>query len=254
MNKQIVKKQFNSQANNFSNWSITKNNEYMRRYFDFVGISENDEVLDVACGSGDFAVYTAKRARRVCGVDISDGMIKIAEKQARLNNLGNIDFVCHDVEHLPHESNSFTVVVCKSAFHHMKNYDNVFKEMIRCCRNSGRLSIQDIVTYDNQKVNSFFERLEKKIDISHHSALSQEACFRMFDQNNIEVIRSFGLEVELNFNEYLNHAYQSKENKERIDDLLDYGLKDAEIAQFFIMKNNALFFKRKVFLILGQKG
>jgi len=250
----IVKKQFNAQAKNFHNWSITKNTEYMQRYVDFVGISETDEVLDVACGSGDFAVFMAKRAARVHGVDISDGMIQIAKKQARINSLGNIDFVCHDVEHLPHESNSFTVVVCKSAFHHMKNYDNVFKEMIRCCRNSGRLSIQDIVTYDSQKVNSFFERLEKKIDISHHSALSQEACFQMFDQNNIEIIRSVSLEVELNFNEYLNHAYQSKENKEKIDDLLDYGLKDAEISQFFLMKNNALFFKRKVFLILGQKS
>ena len=209
----IVKKQFNAQAKNFHNWSITKNTEYMQRYVDFVGISETDEVLDVACGSGDFAVFMAKRAARVHGVDISDGMIQIAKKQARINSLGNIDFVCHDVEHLPHESNSFTVVVCKSAFHHMKNYDNVFKEMIRCCRNSGRLSIQDIVTYDSQKVNSFVERLEKKIDISHHSALSQEACFQMFDQNNFEIIRSISLEVELNFNEYLNHAYQSKESK-----------------------------------------
>jgi len=106
----------------------------MRRYFDFVGISENDKVLDVACGSGDFSVFIAKRVKRVCGVDISGGMIKIAKKQARINNLDNIHFECHDVEHLPHESHSFTVVVCKSAFHHMKNYDNVFKEMIRCCR------------------------------------------------------------------------------------------------------------------------
>ena len=226
----------------------------MRRYFDFVGISENDKVLDVACGSGDFSVFIAKRVKRVCGVDISGGMIKIAKKQARINNLDNILFECHDVEHLPHESHSFTVVVCKSAFHHMKNYDNVFKEMIRCCRKNGRLSIQDIVTYDNQKVNSFFERLEKKIDISHNSSLSQEACFQLFDQNDIEIIRSFSLEVELNFNEYLNHAYQSKESKERIDDLLDYGLSDAEISQFFLMKNNELFFKRKVFLILGRRS
>lgn len=30
----IVKKQFNSQAKNFHNWSITKNMEYMQRYKD----------------------------------------------------------------------------------------------------------------------------------------------------------------------------------------------------------------------------
>jgi len=34
---------------------------------------------------------------------------------------------------------------------------------------------------------------------------------------------------------------------------LEYGLEDKEISEFFIMKKEELFFKRKVFLILGQK-
>ena len=251
--KKIIKAQFNRQSRRFSEWPVTRNQEYMQRYFDFIGISGDDVVLDVACGTGDFSVFTAKRVKRVHGIDISKGMINIALKQAKANSLSNIHFVCHDVEHLPCESNSFTVVVCKSAFHHMKNHGNVFREMIRCCRKGGLLSIQDIVSYDNRKINDFFERIEKQIDVSHNASLSKDMYFRMYNQNNIEIIQSFDVDVELNFSEYLGHAHQSKNSIKRINGLLEYGLEDEEISEFFIMNNEELFFKRKVFLILGQK-
>ena len=48
----------------------------MRKYFDFVGISENDEVLDVACGSGDFSVVYSKKSQACLWGDILDGMIE----------------------------------------------------------------------------------------------------------------------------------------------------------------------------------
>lgn len=251
--KKIIKAQFNRQSRRFSEWPVTRNQEYMQRYFDFIGISADDVVLDVACGTGEFSVFTAKKAKRVHGIDISKGMINIAVKQAKANCLSNTKFICHDVEHLPCESNSFTVVVCKSAFHHMKNHGNVFREMIRCCRKGGRLSIQDIVSYDNRKINDFFEKIEKQIDISHNASLSKDMYLRMYSRNDIEIIRSFDVDVELNFSEYLGHAHQSKSSIKRINDLLEYGLEDEEISEFFIMKKEELFFKRKVFLILGQK-
>jgi ubiquinone/menaquinone biosynthesis C-methylase UbiE len=248
----LVKKQFNVQAENFNDWPVTKNREYMQRYADFIDLSKTDTVLDVACGTGDFAIFLAGRTARVQGIDISDGMIQIAEKQVRNDHLNNIDFICHDVEHLPCETDSFSVVVCKSAFHHMKNFAGVFTEMIRCCHPRGRLTIQDIAAYDNPKVNDFFERLEKEIDISHHAALSQTDFFQLFEQNNIEIFRSFTVEIELDFNAYLGHAHQSRAQRACIDTLVGEGLGDAEISRYFLTKNDALFFKRKVLLILGR--
>jgi ubiquinone/menaquinone biosynthesis C-methylase UbiE len=206
----IVKQQFNSQADNFHSWAVTKNTQYMQRYADFINISKTDSILDVACGSGDFAVFMADKAMRVHGVDISEGMIEIAKKQARANHLNNIDFECHDVEYLPCRGHSFSVVLCKSAFHHMKNYTRIFKEMTRCCHPDGRLSVQDITTYDNRKVNDYFEKFEKEVDISHHATLSKADCFQLFDQNNMDIIRSLVVEIELNFNDYLSHAHQTK--------------------------------------------
>lgn len=169
--KEIVKRQFDMQARNFSNWSVTRNEAYMQAYFEFIDLHTGDELLDVACGTGEFSVFCARRIKRVHGIDISEGMIELARKLAQTSGLANVAFECHDVEHIPCADNSFSVVQCRSAFHHMENYSQVFKEMLRCCEPGGRVAVQDIMAYNDQKVNMFFEALEKEVDVSHNATL-----------------------------------------------------------------------------------
>lgn len=252
--KLLLKRQFDMQAQNFSNWSVTRNEEYMQAYFEFIGFLKEDELLDVACGTGEFSVFCARRIKGVHGIDISQGMIELAEKQARANGLTNITFECHDVEHIPCADNSFSVVQCRSAFHHMDDHPRVFKEMLRCCKHDGRLAVQDIMAYEDPRVNSFFEMLEKEVDVSHNATLHRKEFIDLFDRNQVEVIRSFTVEVELNFREYLSHAHQSESSLEKIRDLVEKGLQDRDISRFLYMNNDdKLVIKRAVFLILGRK-
>jgi ubiquinone/menaquinone biosynthesis C-methylase UbiE len=252
--KEIVKRQFDIQAQNFSNWSVTKNETYMQAYFEFIDLRKVDELLDVACGTGEFSVFCARRIKRVRGIDISEGMIKLAHKLAQNSDLANVAFECHDVEHIPCADNSFSVVQCRSAFHHMKNYPTVFKEMMRCCEPNGRVAVQDIMAYEDQKVNSFFEALEKEVDVSHNATLHRQEFIELFDRNQVEVIRSFVVEIELNFVEYLGHAHQSEGSLEMIRDMLEEGLQDEDISRFLYMNgDDELVLKRAVFLIIGRK-
>lgn len=252
--REIVKRQFDIQAQNFSNWSVTRNEEYMQAYFEFIGFQKGDELLDVACGTGEFSIFCARRIKGVHGIDISEGMIELAQKQDRANGLANLTFECQDVEHIPCADSSFSVVQCRSAFHHMDDYPRVFEEMLRCCRPGGRLAVQDIMAYDDQKVNSFFEALEKEVDVSHNATLHRQEFIDLFDRNQVEVIRSFVVEVELNFREYLGHAFQSEGSLERIRGLVEDGLRDRDISRVLYMnKDDELVIKRAVFLILGQE-
>ena len=86
---EIVKRQFDKQAENFSNWSVTKNTEYQKAYFDFCQISVHDTLLDFACGTGEYALFAAPKVKYVHGVDISERMIEIAQKQAAKTNIDN---------------------------------------------------------------------------------------------------------------------------------------------------------------------
>ena len=171
---EIVKRQFDKQAQNFSNWSVTKNIEYQKAYFDFCEISTQDALLDFACGTGEYAIFAAHKVKYVHGVDISKGMIEIAQNQATKENIYNISFLCHPVEQTPFEDRSFSIVICRSAFHHFHDYDGIFDEMIRCSQKGGRISVQDIVAYPDELIDRFFEEFERAVDMSHHKTLTKE--------------------------------------------------------------------------------
>ncbi len=254
MSKKRVAVQFDKQAERFSNWSVTRNLEYMQAYFDFCHMLPEDDLLDVACGTGEFSLFCASRIRSVTGVDISAGMIGIAKLQSTKANLANVHLICHDVEELPLPSDAFSVVICKSTFHHLEHPETTLGEMIRCCKQGGRISVQDIVSYEDEKVNDFFEEIEQQIDASHHRTCSRELLTHLFETHELKITGTHGLEIELDFQEYLDHADQSGENRKNIARLLDHGLRDEQIAGYFTRREGRLFFRRNVFLILGEKA
>lgn len=253
MHNKIVKEQFNKQAEKFANWWIGKNIEYLQAYFDFCQIKPSDKILDVACGPGEFTLFLGKRVAQVQGIDISDREIEIASGLAQEFGLDNIAFNCADVEHIPYHDASYSVVLCKSAFHHFIHANTVFKEMVRCCETGGKISIQDIVAYEDNYVNEYFETFDKLVDISHHKTLNQDEFNHLYTSSQVKKLADYSLDVDLNVNEYLEHASQETENKAKIKDLLEQGKSDYKLKPYLFYKEEELFFKRPVYLIVGQK-
>jgi len=64
----VVRSQFNLQAQNFSRWSVTKNLEYAAAYFNFCAMTSDDRLLDISCGSGEFCIFCAQNITRATGV------------------------------------------------------------------------------------------------------------------------------------------------------------------------------------------
>ncbi|MCP4370466.1 MAG: methyltransferase domain-containing protein [Deltaproteobacteria bacterium] len=251
--KKTIRQQFDLQADKFSNWSVTRNLEYMQQYAEFCGLIEKDTLLDVACGTGEYAIYCAQKINKVCGVDLSNKMIEVAQKNANALQLENLSFQVQDVLKLPFESNQFSIVNCKSAFHHFDDYEMNICEMKRCCKTGGRISVQDIIAYENPKINNYFESLESLIDISHNKTLSAYYITQLFHNNNIEILRSRVVNVELDLKEYIHHAVQTEAMKNEIFNCVDFGINDSEIANYFIEKEEGWYFKRNVLLVLGKK-
>lgn len=254
MSKKTIKSQFNKQADKFSKFSLTKDERILEFFFNYCNLDQHDCLLDVACGSGEFAVFCAKKLKYVYGLDITNKMIKLAEKKAHNNNLSNIKFLCSDVENIPLDNELFSVTTCRSAFHHMKNYEKVFSEMVRCVKIGNKICIQDMLRYKNEKVNNFFENIEKYIDISHNKALSEEIFLNLFERYSIKVGKKFVAELEHNLAEYMSHAVQSKKNLSKINKLVENGLNDSEISKFLYTKNNGINFKKLGIIIWGIKS
>ena len=61
-------------------------------------ISKNDVVFDLYCGIGTISLFMAKYAKKVYGIEIVEEAIEDAKENAKLNKVGNIEFIAGDVE------------------------------------------------------------------------------------------------------------------------------------------------------------
>ena len=55
-------------------------------------VSANGKVLDLFCGIGNFTLHLAKNSKFVLGIDNSKKAIRLAKKNAQINNCSNVKF------------------------------------------------------------------------------------------------------------------------------------------------------------------
>lgn len=103
-----------------------------------------ETVLDLACGTGDSSIALAKAgARRVLGIDISEGMLRIAqEKVAKTGH--NISFQTGDAANLPLEDASIDAVMIAFGIRNFENRSECLKEILRVLRPGGSLHILEL--------------------------------------------------------------------------------------------------------------
>lgn len=104
-------------------------------------------VLDIATGTGDFAIMSAERLRpeRVVGIDISEGMMRIGAEKVKAAGLdGVISFKKEDCEHMSYADNTFDAITTAFGIRNFQNLDACLKEMCRVLRKGGQLSILEL--------------------------------------------------------------------------------------------------------------
>jgi len=62
------------------------------------GRGTNQVVLDVGCGSGATTLAAAASAERVVGVDLSQPLVELARRRARVARITNAEFVITDAQ------------------------------------------------------------------------------------------------------------------------------------------------------------
>jgi len=100
-------------------------------------------ILDAGCGTGLFSIALAGAlpGSQVVGVDLSSGMLAVAESQARARSLDNTTFSRADVGALPFDRESFDVVVAAGLMPNVNDQLGVLRELARVARAGGRLLV-----------------------------------------------------------------------------------------------------------------
>ncbi len=121
--------------------------------------TSTDSVLDIATGTGDFAILAAQKLhpQRIVGCDISEGMMQIGrEKVAKLRLSDIITFQNEDCAKMSFETNSFDAVISAFALRNFQNLDECLKEMHRVLKEDGHLSVVDLCTPVSFPMKQFF--------------------------------------------------------------------------------------------------
>ncbi len=104
-------------------------------------------ILDVATGTGDFAILAAKmlQPRQVVGADISEGMMEIGRKKVEAAGLQEIiTFRKEDCMHLSFNDSTFDAIITAFGIRNFQDLEKGLAEILRVMKVGGRLVILEL--------------------------------------------------------------------------------------------------------------
>ncbi|MCI6161506.1 MAG: bifunctional demethylmenaquinone methyltransferase/2-methoxy-6-polyprenyl-1,4-benzoquinol methylase UbiE [Prevotellaceae bacterium] len=116
-------------------------------------------ILDVATGTGDFAIQAAQRLRpqTLIGSDISEGMMQEGRKKVCRAGLQNIiSFAKEDCQNLSFAEETFDAVMAAFGIRNFQSLDKGLSEMCRVLKKGGHLSIVELTRPVNFPMKQLF--------------------------------------------------------------------------------------------------
>lgn len=106
-------------------------------------------MLDIATGTGDFAILAAKmlKPQKLIGADISEGMMAIGRQKVEKESLQTvIDFRKEDCLNMSFPDDTFDAVTAAFGIRNFQDLDQGLKEICRVLKKGGHLSIVELTT------------------------------------------------------------------------------------------------------------
>lgn len=119
---------------------------FARRLVEFAGVQPGHRLLDVATGTGEVLLASARgigETGQIVGIDLSEAMLRHAAAMVKSQHIGNATLRVMDAEHLDFAAESFDVVLCSFGLSSFPNRDRALTGFQRVLRAGGRLGLLD---------------------------------------------------------------------------------------------------------------
>jgi len=203
---QTVQEQFTRTAEAFSRYAARDTPEILAERVEFAEPAPDDFALDVACGPGKFVLALARRVRFARGLDLTAEMLRQARAFQKQASVGNAAFDLGEAERLPYASDTFDMVSCQFAFHHLPRPEAALQEMARVARPDGRLLLVDSVGPEDEAVSAWHNEIERLRDPSHTVTLNVRSFAALFEAQGLAIVKQTIRNRPRSFNQWMLRA------------------------------------------------
>ena len=131
--------------------SLGTDRGWRRKAMDALGKHRPRHILDVATGTGDFAILAARRlgteGLHITGADISEGMMQVGREKVRQLGLERVIRFCReDCMQLSFADDSFDAVTVAYGVRNFQDLDAGLREMCRVLRPGGHLLVVELAS------------------------------------------------------------------------------------------------------------
>lgn len=183
--------------------------KWRNKVVDIVKDVNPETILDIATGTGDLAISLVKtKAKKIIGLDISDGMLEVGRKKINKKELDSIiEMVLADSESLPFDSDSFDAITVAFGVRNFEHLDKGLSEILRVLKPTGKFVILETSVPTKTPFKQGYKLYTKFIlpligrvfskDRSAYSYLSESASSFPFGEELNNILREIGfIEVE----------------------------------------------------------
>ncbi|HDR52358.1 MAG TPA: bifunctional demethylmenaquinone methyltransferase/2-methoxy-6-polyprenyl-1,4-benzoquinol methylase UbiE [Mariniphaga anaerophila] len=131
---------------------------WRRKAVKILGHYKPATILDVATGTGDFAIVAARlNPQRITGIDLSEGMLKFGRKKIHKKSLESlIELRKGDSENLPFSAASFDAAIVGFGVRNFENLKAGLSEIYRVLKPGGAFIVLEFSKPRNRFFRSFY--------------------------------------------------------------------------------------------------
>ncbi len=125
---------------------------WKRKLVEMLDLKGHERVLDLACGTGDITFALSERLSKgeAIGLDITQGMLSIAEIKRVARGVSNVLFYRADIMFMPFADATFDHVTCGYALRNVPDIESALIEIKRVLKPGGRFHSLDFAHPGNR--------------------------------------------------------------------------------------------------------
>jgi demethylmenaquinone methyltransferase/2-methoxy-6-polyprenyl-1,4-benzoquinol methylase len=168
-------------------WDIDR--RWRRKAIDMLAPYSPKTMLDIATGTGDFAILAARLLHpdQIIGVDISEGMMEIGRKKVETAGLSDIiSFTKENCLSLSYQDETFDAVTAAFGIRNFSNLDRGLSEMCRVLRKGGHLSIVELTSPVSFPMKQLFHVYSHTVLPAYGQIISKDTSAYLYLTKTIE--------------------------------------------------------------------